>query len=237
MRSPPTLVLLPGMDGTGEMFVPFVAALGRACKVLCVRYPGDVPLGYAELEALVRAQLPTRGRYVVLGESFSGPIAASLSATPPPGLVGVVLCCTFVRNPRPVFGVFGGLVDLVPVKLAPVAAMAAVLLGTHSTAALRRALTAALAQVSHATLRARMRAVLQVDVRTRLAAAQVPVLYLQARQDYLLPARAAAEVQACLPSVQVESLDGPHLLLQACPGAAADAVRRFMRGLKPAATG
>jgi len=50
----PTLVLLPGMDGTGEMFAPFVSALGRSCNTLCVRYPGDVALGYAELEALVR---------------------------------------------------------------------------------------------------------------------------------------------------------------------------------------
>ncbi len=232
----PTLVLLPGMDGTGEMFAPFVSALGRSCNTLCVRYPGDVALGYAELEALVRGQLPPTGRYVVLGESFSGPIAASLAAAPPPGLVGVVLCCSFVRNPRPQFAVFGGLLNWVPLKAAPMAAMAAVLLGKHSTAALRRALAAALAQVSQATLRARMRAVLQVDVRARLATAQVAVLYLQARQDYVMPARAAVEVQASLPSTTVVSIDGPHLLLQACPDAAVDAVLHFMRGLQPASS-
>jgi len=229
----PTLVLLPGMDGTGDMFAPFVAALGRSCKTLCVRYPGDVALGYAELEALVRTQLPATGRYVVLGESFSGPIAASLLAAPPPGLVGVVLCCSFVRNPRPQLAAFGGLLNLVPLKAAPVVAMAAVLLGKYSTASLRHALAAALAQVSQATLRARMRAVLQVDVRASLAAAQVPVLYLQARQDYLMPASAAVDVQASLPSTTVVAIDGPHLLLQACPEAAADAVLGFMRGLKP----
>lgn len=229
-----TLVVLPGMDGTGEMFAPFVAAMGETCNILCVRYPGDVALGYAELEALVRAQLPQKARYVVLGESFSGPIAASLCATSLPGLVGVVLCCTFLRNPRPQLAVLGGLLEFAPLKAVPIAAMAPVLLGRYSTAALRTALSRALAQVLTATLRARLRAVLQVDVRACLAAAQVPVLYLQAKQDYIVPASAAAEVQACLPSVEVQSIAGPHLLLQACPVLAAAAVSRFVCSLASA---
>lgn len=100
----PALVLLPGMDGTGDLFAPFLAAMGPECKVLCIRYPDDAAMGYVELEVLVRSQLPHDANYVVLGESFSGPIAASLSAAPPPGLMGIVLCCTFLRSPaRPVF--------------------------------------------------------------------------------------------------------------------------------------
>ncbi len=227
----PTLVLLPGTDGTGDLFAPFIAAMGPGCKVLCVRYPDDAAMGYAELEALVRSQLPHGSHYVVLGESFSGPIAASLSTAPPPGLMGIVLCCTFVRNPRPQLAVFGGLLKFAPLKAVPVAAVSPVLLGRYSTPALRAALAAALAQVQTATLQARLRAVMGVDVRARLAEAQLPVLYLQARQDHLVPASAAAEVQACLPSVKVEPLAGPHLLLQANPGPAAAAVSQFMLSL------
>ena len=51
------LVLLPGMDGTGELFAPFVAALKREFKVVVVRYPTNEPLGYAELEAIARGKL------------------------------------------------------------------------------------------------------------------------------------------------------------------------------------
>lgn len=229
--TPLTLVLLPGMDGTGDMFAPFVAAMGCLCNILCIRYPDDVALGYAELEALVRVQLPHDAHYVVLGESFSGPIAASLSATPPPGLVGVVLCCTFLCNPRPQFALLGGLLEFAPLKAAPIVAIAPVLLGRYSTVALRTALSNALAQVSTKTLQARLLAVLQVDVRARLAAATIPVLYLRAKQDYLVPASAAAEVQASLPSVAVVSIDGPHLLLQANPVPAVAAIRQFILGL------
>ena len=55
----PTLVLLPGLDGTGELFAPFLQSLGAALPAQVVAYPRDQALGYAQLEPLVRAALPT----------------------------------------------------------------------------------------------------------------------------------------------------------------------------------
>jgi len=86
------LVLLPGMDGTGQLFEPFVAALGEEFSVQVVRYPATEPLGYAELASLVRAALPTDRPFVLLGESFSGPIAISVAASAPPQLKEVWCC-------------------------------------------------------------------------------------------------------------------------------------------------
>jgi pimeloyl-ACP methyl ester carboxylesterase len=223
---------MPGMDGTGELFVPFVHALGSACQVKVIRYPGDVAMGYAELEAFVRKRLPKKGRYVVLGESFSGPVAVRLAAAPPPGLIGVILCCTFLKNPRPSLSGPRWLMDMAPVKRVPVGVMAAVMMGRYSTASLRAALAHALVQVSDATLKARMRAVQEVDVTRDLASAKIPVMYLQAEQDYVVPKDAAAEVQAQLPSATVISINGPHFLLQTRPTAAAAEVVSFIRSRK-----
>ena len=65
-----TLVLLPGMDGTGEQFFPLTRVLDGEIPTKIVRYP-DVALDYREHEAFVREQLPRDGAFVVLGESFS----------------------------------------------------------------------------------------------------------------------------------------------------------------------
>jgi pimeloyl-ACP methyl ester carboxylesterase len=222
-----TLVLLPGMDGTGELFEPFVQAMGSGYKILCMRYPGDMAMGYDELEKFVRKRLPKKSSYVVLGESFSGPIAARLAGSPPRGLAGVILCCTFVKNPRPRLSAPRWLLDRVPAKTVPVLAMAGVMMGRYSTSNLRVALGRALAQVSDATLKSRMLAVQSVDATQSLAVAKVPVLYLQAAQDYVVPKGAAAEVLAHLPSTTVVSINGPHFLLQTCPIAAAAEVARF----------
>ncbi len=62
----PTLVPLPGMDGTGELFEPFVEAIGDEFKILIVRYPADRVIGYAELVELVRRALPTDEPYTWL---------------------------------------------------------------------------------------------------------------------------------------------------------------------------
>ena len=55
----PTLVLLPGMDGTGDLFAPFVNAVENRFLVQVVRYPTDRVLDYEGLFALVRSGLPT----------------------------------------------------------------------------------------------------------------------------------------------------------------------------------
>lgn len=227
-----SLVLLPGMDGTGTLFDPFIAALKDECKVRIVRYPTDPALGYAELQAIARRALPTRGPFVLLGESFSGPIAVSIAASAPKGLVGVILCATFARNPYPVFAPFAALAGMLPVKAAPAFVMRHLLLGKHATPGVLTALQSALASVSAAALRARIRAVASVDVSDKLRAVQVPVLYLRATRDRVVPASTTRLIAAHVAHLQVASIDAPHFLLQAAPVAAARAVRAFMRPLQ-----
>jgi pimeloyl-ACP methyl ester carboxylesterase len=122
-RLDPVLILLPGLDGTGILFRSFFEAIGARVDAQIVAYPADQSLGYAELETLVREALPRDRPYVVLGESFSGPIAIRLGAKPPAGMAGLILCVTFAKNPYPLFGWAGPWVRLLsrdrPARLAP----------------------------------------------------------------------------------------------------------------------
>jgi pimeloyl-ACP methyl ester carboxylesterase len=226
------LVLLPGMDGTGELFAPLVAALGPQQRVKVVRYPAAVPLGYAELEAIARASLPTNEPFIVLGESFSGPIAASLAASRPPNLKGLVLCCSFLRNPQPSLAWLRPLVNVSPVAAAPIGLLAWLLLGRFSTGVLKAALVRSLAQVSAPALRARLRSVLSVDVSEKFASVAVPTLYLRASHDRIVPPSASRLVLRLKPDARVVQLEAPHFLLQASPSEAASAVRRFIEDLQ-----
>jgi pimeloyl-ACP methyl ester carboxylesterase len=228
-----TLVLLPGMDGTGQLFAPFLSALGSGVAVKVVRYPTREPLSYTELESVARAALP-EGPFVLLGESFSGPIAISLAASGLPQLKGLVLCCTFARNPRPLFTGLRSIVAVLPVAAVPVGLLSRLLLGRFATAALHTVFAQALAQVSPAALRARLRSVLSVDVSAQLRAATVPTLYLQATRDQVVPAAASQLVSLLKPNTRVVQLDAPHFLLQAAPTEAARIVLEFMREVQRA---
>ncbi|WP_213936739.1 alpha/beta hydrolase [Pseudomonas sp. dw_612] len=225
----PTLVLLPGMDGTSELFKPFVSALDHACDIVVVTYPCDIPLSYDELEAIARASLPTDRPFVLLGESFSGPIAIALTALHLPQQVGLVLCCTFISNPRPLFNPLRFLVNLLPMSAVPAGWLSPLLLGRFSTAALRTSLSRAINQVNPSVMRERLRSVLEVDVSTQLAQVNVPTVYLRATDDRVVPKTASERIARLKPQVQMIDLKAPHCLLQAVPDEAARQVMEFLR--------
>lgn len=223
----PALVLLPGMDGTGDLFKSFRAALGDAFNVTVIRYPTSGRLGYDELEAIARQSLPTSGDFFILGESFSGPIAVSIAASRPLGLAGVILCSSFVRTPRPTLALLRGLTRLLPVKLAPERMLSYFLLGRDATPLLRSRLRSAMARVSTASLQSRLHAVATVDVSEKLKAVSAPLLYLRATRDRLISPASAGYIVDTHPDVQLVSVDAPHFLLQCAPAEAARIVTEF----------
>lgn len=223
------LVLLPGLDGTGRLFGDFVDALGIEANAVIVSYPPDEALDYDQLEALVRTRLPTDEAFVLLGESFSGPIALSIAASAPSGLRGLVLCCTFVKNPRPMLRFLKAIIGFISVGLMPVKLLGFVLLGRFSTSAARRTLAEVRAQVSSKALRARLAAVLDLDVTCLLPQVRVPVLYLCATEDRVVPRAAYRETSRLLLKAKVIEIRGPHFLLQSAPAEAARHVMQFLR--------
>ena len=72
------LVLLPGMDGTGDLFADFVSALPDGFETGIVRYPTEIFLSYSELMPLVQSLAPASEPFVLVAESFSTPLALSL---------------------------------------------------------------------------------------------------------------------------------------------------------------
>lgn len=221
------------MDGTGTLFQPLVNALSGAASLKVVAYPPAAPNGYDVLQNVAEAALPADESIILLGESFSGPIAISLAAKYPNRIKGVVLCCTFAQNPHPYLAPLSFVAALAPIKQLPLAFACAALLGRHVTPALRRALGAALAMVSGAAFRARLQAVLSIDVSADLARVTAPILYLRASEDRLIPKRASDLIKHLQPSAQVKEIEGPHCLLQAAPAEAAQAIREFIRVVEP----
>lgn len=230
-KFPITLVLLPGLEGTGTLFAPFAKQIEPCCPVKIIDYPCSKPLNYSELEAWVRTQLPKETPFVILGESFSGPIAISIAASPPPGFRGLVLSGTFVRNPRPALAGLKPFVRLLPVSAAPMVLLDKVLLGEYSTPHLRFMIDRALKQLGPDTVRTRIEAVLAVDVSEKMAAISAPVLYLRASKDRVVPKSASRLVTRLQPRTRIVDFEAPHMLLQTRPQETAAEVMGFIQSL------
>ena len=222
-----TLVLLPGMDGTGALFAPLLRELSPAIRPVVVTYPPNERLGYAELAELVETQLPAAGDYVLLGESFSGPVATLLAGRRPPGLRGLILACSFVRSPYPALAPFRRMVRFLPNPTLALGPLSFALMGRHATPALRRALVEALSSVDPAVMRHRASVALTADAGNSLTAVECPALYLQGSEDKVVPARCAAAVQRLCPQAQIAVLPGPHFLLQTQAAESAACIEAF----------
>lgn len=223
------LILLPGLDGTGLLLQDFATSFGTKFPVHVLAYPVDQPMDYAALESWIRARLPQDQPFFLLGESFAGPLALSIAATPPAGLQGVILCCSFARNPRPLLGWLRALLPLLPVSALPLPLLSHFTLGRHATVELQQTLKESLRQVAPAVLHTRGQAVLAVDKSALLAQIKLPVLYLTADEDRLVPGSCGDWLAAQITDCQIVRLPAPHFLLQVLPQQAATVIGDFMQ--------
>lgn len=216
------LVLLPGLDGTGELFEPFVSRVPESWSVQVVRYPADRAMEYEDYVTFVRPRLPEQESYVLLGESFSGPIAISLASERPPGLRGLILCNTFARHPW--WSALAALPWTVMLSR-PFWPLAGRRLGVPaSDHPLRRLFGSAAGAIERGVLASRVRQVLEVDVTSALRAVAVPVLYLRGTRDAVVPERALHHIRTARPDTMVAEIRAPHLLLQVAPAEAWEVV-------------
>lgn len=226
------LVVLPGLDGTVALRSDFMDSVAAEFdSVTVVSYPTDQVLDYSELESFARAALPLDRPFVLLGESFSGPIALSIAAEPPAGLLGLVLCASFARSPIPLLSPLASLTRFAPVRALPLPLLSWWLLGRWATPELESSLQRALLGVTPSVLRTRAKIALRADMTERLNAISVPTLYLRATEDRLLSRSAGEHIVSNISHARSVDIAGPHLLLQAAPQACALPIRAFARRL------
>lgn len=230
------LIILPGLDGTATMHSDFLVATGAAFgSAHVVSYPCDERLNYAELEYVARASLPDSAPFVLLGESFSGPIALSIAAAPPDNLLGLVLTTTFARFPNRFLSPLAAVAGAMPVRMAPRSLLSWFLLARWSTPEIEISLRNALKQVSPDVVRFRVATALRANLpNALLSSITLPVLYLRATHDRLLSPAAGRHLRSSLSNCEIVDIAGPHLLLQAAPAECARVVVDFAHRISSA---
>lgn len=219
------IVLLPGLDGTGKLFGPLLKATPGSWSPQVVSYPVDKSLTYRECVDFVRGHLPSGEDYLLLGESFSGPVSIALAAEAHANLKGLVLCNTFAR--RPWWRAFGALPwssifarPLPPIIMHRMGA-------SKADSEVRALLRSATSDVQPEVLAYRLRQVLSVDVSDELVAVDVPILYLRGRFDTTVRPWALRYIQSIRPDVVLSEHPVAHLLLQLVPQLAWGAIDTF----------
>jgi len=221
-------VLLPGLDGTGQLFKWFKDSAPPGLTCIAAHYPPSQVLDYDGCASLVLRDFVPRGRFILVAESFSGPVAILAGSQRPPGLVAVILCNTFAMSPA-----WHGFAHL-PWTAMLSLGVPSFTIGLHLTG-FRHArkfagpIRDANRRVEPSVRAARMRSAFSVEVRPQLAALPYPVQYLRGSRDHLVLSSSVRHVVAARPGTRVVTIDGPHLLLQVKPALCWEAIVSFLR--------
>ncbi|MFO7602357.1 MAG: alpha/beta hydrolase [Gammaproteobacteria bacterium] len=226
-----SVVLLPGIDGTGQMFEPLIRQLPAWMTPQVLDYPTQETLSYAELTERLYPRLPTDTPFVIVAESFAGPLALLLSKKGHPQLRALVLCATFVRNPRPWLSTLAPLVLHEGLLAQPPRRWMArwFVTGNDIADAMLDKALALHERVAPRVSLQRLQAVLNVDVRQLYRDCGLPLLHLYARHDRLIGGHPSREMQRLRPEVPSVEIDGPHFLLQARPAQCYNVIETFIR--------
>ena len=216
------------MDGTGRLFDRFLGHLPPSLEPIKVSYEASTNQDYESLLQHTLRWHSTDAPFVVISESFSGPIAIRLAAKSP-SCRGLILAASFARCPLMLPLWTSRLLGIVRHDLIPTALIEAMLLNGDTNASLANELKQVIDSVPPVIIQERMKAVIGVNAIQEVRDLCVPVLYLQATHDRLVGQRAVTDIKQSARDATVVQIAAPHMILQTQPLACAASISAWLR--------
>ena len=215
------LVLLPGLNGTDDFLADFSSELD-GFELDIIVYPPELT-DYDAIFSVVQKRLPKED-FVIVAESFSGPVAGRIADIHPTNLCGVIFVASFLTRPRRLPAFAASFLKVLPIRSGIGLWVAdRFTMGRWSQSEFTSSFRSVLSHLPKSTIVKRLKAVQRLP-RTS-SAHSYPHLYLRPSKDRLIPLRQLENF------TNVELIEGPHFLLQARPKQAALAVRTFVSAL------
>lgn len=212
--SGPTVILVPGLDGTALLFYRQLPLLAKYFNVVAFPLPDD---DTATMDSLVEdlrqliLETAPEGAFL-LGESFGGALAMSTALAHPDLISGLILVNTFPRLHNRIQLHIGRWL----LKAVPWAAMPHIRRGTESRIHSPHTTSEDLAEfhdrmrhIGADGYRQRLQILRRYDIRDRLSDITAPSLILAGDEDRLLPSVQWAEyMQKRIPHSEIQILKG-----------------------------
>ena len=207
------VVLLPGLHGSRALYASFVALAPPWASCLTLALPTVGEQTFDGIAGALEPELRSLEGFVLVGESFSGPIAARLAARLGQKVALTVLCNPLVEVP---FGLPVGLaVAGATSRWLPVWCAARELTGGDRP--LAKAVLKEVHSLPKEVLKERLASAFSATRDDLVPYLSAPLLVILGTKDRLVsPARTRALLES-VPSHTLADLDGPHLIAQTRP--------------------
>ncbi|WP_412973284.1 alpha/beta fold hydrolase [Glaciecola sp. MF2-115] len=208
------ILLLPGMDGTGVMFEPFVKSLPNSANVQIAKLIQEKDVSFAEQASALLSNI--KKDTVIVGESYSGLIAHEIGKLAPDSVKHIVYAASFLEPPS-ILAKFGNLMPktLLNYSLYPETVVKEILFGKYKSKYLMGLFRRAMSDVPLDLLEFRIKQI--ANLKQLKCNSDIPATYLQAKQDKLVSENAAKVFKKAYSNLKLKRVDGSHFVLQTNP--------------------
>jgi surfactin synthase thioesterase subunit len=226
------LILLPAFDGTGKMFSDFVTALGDTVETQVISYPESGGQDYPALAGYIQTKIPDNEDYILLGESFAGPLVYDIASKDQKNCKAAIFVATYLTNPSPIAlktltALPAGLISFFLSKPAIIAKLS---LSKNADPSIAKAIADNFASVKSDIIKQRLMTINNLG-EAPTESLSMPCLNLTATDDNLVMKEKINEFKALCAVLDIESAKGGHFVLQENPEQSAKLVNIFVNNL------
>ena len=216
------LVLLPGMDGTGELFSGVLEHL-QGFDTQVIPLPQTGSQDYPTIINYIKSKLPNDA-FILIAESFSGALAAELAKEHLPNLKKIIFVATFLTPPNAVLLSIAARLPLKLLSKVPFSKyiQKQLFIGKSSNAELVDLFQNILNKLPSKLLPSRIKTMQGLDFSSEKL--DLPCLYIQALSDRLVSGSKYLEFQQYFSDIKLVQFEGPHFILQTKPRECAMAI-------------
>lgn len=222
------LVLLPGMDGTGELFREFVELYEGKTQI--IGFPEEGDQSFEHLSAVIKNQLPN-GDFILLAESFSGGIVEHLLNAE--GLKGIIFVASFISAPNKAMLTLASLMPKKLMTYLPGSKFVTKLLflGQGAEENAYQDFVGVIRRIPSKRLNKRLSSIKTLCYSGPNKVA-LPCVYIRSNQDLLVSDKKLKQIESVFENFNSYFLDGPHFILQSKPKQTAELVKRAVDHIK-----
>lgn len=220
------LILMPGMDGSGVLYQPLSQSLSELGYESIVEPLNPHIDKWAYIEHLEKVY--SEKSLVLIAESYSGHIAALLASRGHLNIKKIIVMASFLEQPTKLTK----LESLLPARLIqkpplPNLLLGKALFGKHSRPELLELFHKAMSDVDPAQLSQRIQDMHHLSLPDD--SISLPTLYIQATDDWLVPARNYESFKQVFKHLAFSQLKGSHLIAQTQPEKCAFLIDSFIK--------
>lgn len=232
MQSKQTLVLLPGLDGTGELFHDLITELNDNLNIVTVSYSQEETI--EDYLSSINEKIGHNEQVILLAESFSGPIALHFITNHPEKIKCCIFSASFSKTPFLSVCKTAAFLPNWFFKNTSFQKFAIkhYCYGKYFTPSLGERTQKVINKISSTSIKQRLLLLSKQQshnlIKDKNHNIVMPCLYLQADKDRIVRKFLSNALCKALPNINKKTINGPHLLLQTKPKESAKAILSFV---------